>query len=106
MMVFTTTRKPMVSPHIPATGSYDVYIYKPVAKDADNHAKIEIKYADGISTKYLDYSTGKPGWVLLGTYKLIKGDTNYIRNYSNTPGRNTIADAIAITPPDAHLVLP
>lgn len=93
-------------PRIPATGSYDVYIYKPVAKDADNNARIEIKHADGIATKYLDYAVGKPGWVLLGTYKLNQGATTCIRNYSNTPGRNTIADAIAITLPGTPLLLP
>jgi len=84
-------------PDIPAKRNYDVYIYKPISKDADSNAKIEIKYDGGVAVKYLDYTIGKPGWVFLGNYKFIAGKTSYIRNYANTKGKKILADAIAVT---------
>ncbi|MCD0472333.1 hypothetical protein [Flavobacterium sp. JAS] len=86
------------SPVIPAKGNYDVYIYKPVSKDADSNAKIEIKYDGGTTVKYLDYTAGQAGWVFLGNYKFTEGKTNYIRNYVNTKDKKILADAIAVTP--------
>jgi hypothetical protein len=86
------------SPVIEARGSYDLYIYRPVSKDADPNAKIEIKYDGGTAVKFLDYTQGEPGWVFLGNYKFTQGKDNYVRNYINTKGKKIIADAIAITP--------
>ncbi|WP_316837286.1 hypothetical protein [Pedobacter nutrimenti] len=78
-------------------GNYDVYIYRAISKDADDHAKIEIKYDGGTAVKYLNYSAAEPGWVFLGNYKFGAEATNYIRNYASAKGKKVIADAVAVT---------
>jgi len=85
-------------PAIPEKHIYHVYIYRPISKDADSSAKIEIKYDGWTAFKYLDDIVGEPGRALLGNYKFTAGKTKYIRNCLNVRDKKILADVITITP--------
>jgi len=86
-------------PTIPSTGSYKVYIYKIVSANSDPNAKINITHAGGVTTKYVNYTTGSSGWVDLGTYNFNQGIQGYVRTYFNSSGSYARADAAYFTLP-------
>lgn len=61
-------------------GMYEVSIYKVVHASSDTNTKIEIVHAEGTDTVYLNYTQGTSGWVSLGVYNFLDGDSGYVRN--------------------------
>lgn len=82
------------TPDLPASGLYDVYIYKVVHSTSDQNAKITIHSEDGDSVQYLDYTAGTPGWVSLGTISFTSGTNGFVQNEYQGPGTYTRADAV------------
>jgi hypothetical protein len=80
-------------PTVPATGNYDVYIYKVVSPVSDANAQIQVGYQGGATANQsLDYSTGTSGWVYLGNYPFDAGTSGYVRN--TRMASNLRADAV------------
>ncbi|WP_409345544.1 Ig-like domain-containing protein [Paenibacillus sp. MBLB4367] len=59
-------------------GLYRVSIYKIVHSTSATNAKIDVHYAGGTNTQYLNHRAGSSGWVELGTFPFEDGNAGNV----------------------------
>jgi hypothetical protein len=88
------------TPTIPASGSYDVYVWYESHPNRSNAVPLEIGYNDGASTdtsKTLNEKVNGTKWVLVGTYNFNAGTGNYLK-IVGAASDYTTADSVMFVP--------
>ncbi len=81
---------------LPASGTYDVYIYKIVQPNSDTNSRVDVTHNAGTSTVYVDYAAGTTGWVKLGTWSFSSGFNGSVK-LTGSGGGYARADAVRWT---------
>lgn len=82
---------------IPATGSYEVYVWYPANSGYSSAAPVVIATTGGNVTRYVDQRVNGGTWVSLGIHSLAGGDANVVAvsRWTSATGY-VIADAVRI----------
>ncbi len=88
------------APALPADGIWEVQTWMPREDNDDSSAQIvtyQINHAEGMNLIRRSQHTAKPGWMQLGAYPFMRGDTGNVQLGNLTgdvPPRNVWADAM------------
>ena len=74
-------------------GKYKVSIYK-IADNSDPNTKVSIGHKASVETKTINFSSGKDGWVDIGTYSFKNAKNCFVSMTLMTIGKNVRANAI------------
>ena len=91
----TGTNTAVWNPNITTTGYYEVYAWIPKESANTSNAEYTIVHSNGTSKKNISqYGYGDAGWVSLGEYCFIAGNTGTIVLSDKTTSGRVIADAV------------
>jgi hypothetical protein len=92
------------TPRIPASGSYDVYVWIAASPTRATRVPIVVLYAGGSTTRLFDERTGGGQWILHGRYPFNAGTGGYVET-SDANGQAG-ADAVRLVPAAAPVPNP
>ena len=85
------------TPQIPASGTYEVYIWVAGSRELSSSVPFVVTHAGGTTVRTLDQQNGRGRWVLHGRYVFQTGTAGYVEARSNsaqTEGGPAGADAV------------
>jgi hypothetical protein len=84
------------TPTIPATGTYDVYVWIPTYNSHSTKVPILVAHAAGTTSRAFDEQKAPGSWVLHGRYTFNAGTAGYVQASSAKGG--ALADAVRLVP--------
>lgn len=84
------------TPTIPATGTYDVYVWIPTYNSHSTKVPIVVAHAAGTTSRAFDEQKAPGSWVLHGRYTFNAGTAGYVQA-SDSKGA-ALADAVRLVP--------
>jgi hypothetical protein len=84
------------TPTIPASGTYDVYVWIPKYNSHSTKVPILVVHAAGSTNRSFDEQKAPGGWVLHGRYSFMAGTAGYVQ--TSTANGAALADAVRFVP--------
>lgn len=96
-------------PDLPASGTYNVYVWYGAGGNRANNAPFAVTHATGTTTVIVNQQTNGGMWFPIGQYTFNAGNGGYVRLTNDAQaGKNVIADAVKfeeVAPPDRDLTM-
>jgi len=84
------------TPTIPATGTYDVYVWIPKYNTHSSKVPILVAHAAGTTSRTFSEQKAPGGWVLHGRYSFNAGTAGYVQ--ASDANGTALADAVRLVP--------